>query len=89
MFVVLLTATHGNLQVQTHCYEALDIDNFVRVNTNIILLIKWHTHRHSQLSHEFQFEVAAFHHAHEAYLVPDVLKRAYGNILFQSTMLGD
>ena len=30
------------------------------------------------MSNEFQFEVAAFHHAHESYLVPDVLKRAYG-----------
>ncbi|CDO74447.1 hypothetical protein BN946_scf184979.g2 [Trametes cinnabarina] len=48
-------------KVQTHCYEALDIDNFVRI------------------SNEFQFPVAAFHHAHEAYLVPEVLKRAYNN----------
>ncbi|KAI0312575.1 carbohydrate esterase family 9 protein [Amylostereum chailletii] len=46
--------------VQTHCYEAVDLDNFVR------------------LSNEFKFPIAAFHHAHEAYLVPDVLKRAYG-----------
>ena len=48
-----------------------------------------HVLKQLQLSNEFQFPVAAFHHAHEAYLVPDVLKRAYGNILFQSTMLGD
>ncbi|KAJ8496472.1 hypothetical protein ONZ51_g1109 [Trametes cubensis] len=52
----------GRVKVQTHCYEALDIDNFVRI------------------SNEFQFSVAAFHHAHEAYLVPDVLKRAYKNV---------
>jgi hypothetical protein len=31
-----------------------------------------------QLSNEFKFPIAAVHHAHEAYLVPDVLKRAYG-----------
>ncbi|KAI5480118.1 hypothetical protein MNV49_001778 [Pseudohyphozyma bogoriensis] len=31
--------------------------------------------RHSQ---EFQFPIAAFHHAHEAWLVPDLLKQAYG-----------
>ena len=31
-----------------------------------------------QLSNEFEFPIAAFHHAHEAYLVPDVLKQAYG-----------
>ncbi|KAF9239773.1 hypothetical protein BU15DRAFT_74314 [Melanogaster broomeanus] len=49
----------GKVKVQTHCYEAVDFDAFVR------------------LSNEFQFPVAAFHHAHEAYLVPDVLKRAY------------
>ncbi|KAI0690097.1 composite domain of metallo-dependent hydrolase [Cytidiella melzeri] len=30
-----------------------------------------------RLSNEFEFPIAAFHHAHEAYLVPDVLKRAY------------
>lgn len=29
-------------------------------------------------SNEFRFPVAAFHHAHEAYLVPEVLRRAYG-----------
>ncbi|KAH9892482.1 hypothetical protein C8Q73DRAFT_732800 [Cubamyces lactineus] len=52
----------GRVKVQTHCYEALDIDNFVRI------------------SNEFQFPVAAFHHAHEAYLVPDVLKQAYKNV---------
>ncbi|KAF9233435.1 hypothetical protein BU15DRAFT_53885 [Melanogaster broomeanus] len=49
----------GKVKVQTHCYEAVDFDAFVR------------------LSNEFQFLVAAFHHSHEAYLVPDVLKRAY------------
>ncbi|KAI0355579.1 hypothetical protein OH77DRAFT_1424515 [Trametes cingulata] len=52
----------GRVKVQTHCYEALDVDNFVRI------------------SNEFQFPVAAFHHAHEAYLVPQVLKRAYKNV---------
>ncbi|KAF8332695.1 composite domain of metallo-dependent hydrolase [Cantharellus anzutake] len=30
------------------------------------------------LSNEFKFPIAAFHHAHEAYLVPDVLKGTYG-----------
>lgn len=32
----------------------------------------------SQLSNEFKFPIAAFHHAMEAYLVPDLLKKAYG-----------
>ncbi|GAA6021304.1 hypothetical protein JCM11491_005797 [Sporobolomyces phaffii] len=28
-------------------------------------------------THEFEFPIAAFHHAHEAYLVPDLLKQAW------------
>ncbi|KAI0690099.1 hypothetical protein BC835DRAFT_1281669 [Cytidiella melzeri] len=55
----LVDVLRGRVKVQTHCYEAVDLDNFVR------------------LTNEFQFPVAAFHHAHEAWLVPDVLKRAY------------
>ncbi|KAH7908470.1 hypothetical protein BJ138DRAFT_352435 [Hygrophoropsis aurantiaca] len=55
----LVDILRGKVKVQTHCYEAVDFDAFVR------------------LSNEFQFPVAAFHHAHEAYLVPEVLKRAY------------
>jgi len=47
-------------KVQTHCYEAVDMDNLVR------------------LSNEFKFSLAVFHHAHESYLIPDVLKKAYG-----------
>lgn len=31
-----------------------------------------------QLTNEFKFSLAAVHHAHEAYLVPEVLKKAYG-----------
>ena len=42
---------------------------------NLVLLHK--------LSNEFKFPIAVFHHAAEAYLVPDVLKQAYGTrILF-------
>ncbi|KAI0819971.1 hypothetical protein BC628DRAFT_1399702 [Trametes gibbosa] len=58
----LVDILRGRVKVQTHCYEAVDIDNFVRI------------------SNEFQFPIAAFHHAHEAYLVPHVLKRAYKNV---------
>ncbi|KAL6305041.1 carbohydrate esterase family 9 protein [Sparassis latifolia] len=32
-----------------------------------------------RLTNEFRFPISAFHHAHEAYLVPDVLKKAYGH----------
>ena len=31
-----------------------------------------------QITNEFKFPIAAFHHAHETYLVPDTLKSAYG-----------
>ena len=30
-------------------------------------------------SNEFKFEIAALHHAHEAYLVPDLIKSSYNN----------
>lgn len=30
-------------------------------------------------TNEFKFSVRAFHHAHQTYLVPEILKRAYGN----------
>ncbi|KAJ7766170.1 hypothetical protein B0H16DRAFT_1523248 [Mycena metata] len=33
-----------------------------------------------RLSNEFKFPIASVHHAGEAYLVPDVLKRAWGNL---------
>ncbi|KAJ7242763.1 composite domain of metallo-dependent hydrolase [Mycena haematopus] len=55
----LVDVLRGKFKVQTHCYEAVDIDAFIR------------------MSNEFQFAVASFHHAHESYLVPDVLKRGY------------
>ncbi|KAF5371160.1 hypothetical protein D9758_004120 [Tetrapyrgos nigripes] len=32
-----------------------------------------------RLMNEFKFSIAAFHHAHETYLVPDLLKKAYGH----------
>ncbi|KAJ7255303.1 carbohydrate esterase family 9 protein [Mycena rebaudengoi] len=32
-----------------------------------------------RLTNEFKFSIAAFHHAHEAYLVPDLIKKAYGH----------
>ncbi|KAK7470198.1 hypothetical protein VKT23_001636 [Stygiomarasmius scandens] len=31
-----------------------------------------------RLTNEFKFKIAAFHHAHETYLVPDLLKKMYG-----------
>jgi hypothetical protein len=34
-----------------------------------------------KLSNEFKFPIAAFHHASEAYLVPELLKKTYGAVL--------
>ncbi|KAF8217751.1 composite domain of metallo-dependent hydrolase [Mycena galopus ATCC 62051] len=31
-----------------------------------------------RLTNEFKFPIAAFHHAHEAFMVPDLIKKAYG-----------
>ncbi|KAF8633299.1 hypothetical protein AX17_004474 [Amanita inopinata Kibby_2008] len=49
--------------------------------------VKVHTHCYEatdldgiiRLTNEFNFSIAAFHHAHETYLVPDLLKKAYGH----------
>ncbi|KAH9992672.1 carbohydrate esterase family 9 protein [Russula vinacea] len=57
----LVDVLRGRVRVQTHCYEAVDLDDLIR------------------LSNEFKFPIAAVHHAHEAYLVPDLLKQAYGH----------
>ncbi|KAF6761228.1 hypothetical protein DFP72DRAFT_959128 [Ephemerocybe angulata] len=56
----LVDVLRGRVKVHNHCYEAVDLDNMVR------------------LTNEFKFKIAAFHHAHETYLVPDLLKKAYG-----------
>ncbi|SJL07643.1 uncharacterized protein ARMOST_10993 [Armillaria ostoyae] len=56
----LVDVIRGHVKVNIHCYEAVDLDDMVR------------------LSNEFQFPIAAFHHAHETYLVPDLLKKTYG-----------
>jgi hypothetical protein len=64
-------------QVHTHCYEATDLDGLVRVrsynNFQLTLILAC-----SKMTNEFEFSLAAFHHAHEAYLVPELLKKAYG-----------
>lgn len=38
-----------------------------------------------QLSNEFKFPVASFHHAGETYLVPDLLKKAWVKFAFDCT----
>ncbi|KAG6332265.1 hypothetical protein ID866_6822 [Astraeus odoratus] len=60
-YEALVDTLRGKVKVHVHCYEAVDLDGFVR------------------LTNEFKFPVAAFHHAHEAFLVPDLLKKAYNH----------
>ncbi|CEH13542.1 ALPHA-D-RIBOSE 1-METHYLPHOSPHONATE 5-TRIPHOSPHATE DIPHOSPHATASE [Ceraceosorus bombacis] len=48
----------------------------VKVNTHCYTAADLEAYvRHTN---EYKFPLAAFHHAHEAYLVPDLLKKAYG-----------
>lgn len=49
---------------------------YVPFELTIILVLNFY----SQLSNEFKFPIAAVHHASEAYLVPDLLKQAYGKV---------
>ncbi|KAG6854875.1 hypothetical protein C0991_012065 [Blastosporella zonata] len=56
----LVDVLRGRVKISNHCYEAVDLDNIVR------------------LSNEFQFPIASFHHASDAWLVPDLLKKTWG-----------
>ncbi|KAG6833912.1 hypothetical protein H0H87_007923 [Tephrocybe sp. NHM501043] len=56
----LVDVLRGRVKISNHCYEAVDLDNIVR------------------LSNEFKFPIASFHHASEAWLVPELLKKTWG-----------
>ncbi|KAH0587756.1 hypothetical protein H2248_006514 [Termitomyces sp. 'cryptogamus'] len=56
----LVDVLRGRVKISNHCYEAVDLDNIVR------------------LSNEFEFPIASFHHASEAWLVPGLLKKTWG-----------
>jgi hypothetical protein len=72
----LVDVLRGRVKVNNHCYEAVDFDGMIRVRTSQILVSQI-IHSYLQLTNEFKFSIAAFHHAHEAYLVPDLLKKMY------------
>ena len=59
-FEAVADIIRGNVKVNIHCYETVDLNDMVRI------------------SNEFQFPISSFHHAHEAYLVPDLLKQTWG-----------
>jgi len=42
-----------------------------------------------KLTNEFKFPLRAFHHAHQTYLVPEILKRAYGDRPPASALFAD
>jgi hypothetical protein len=48
----------------------------IRVNTHCYTIPD--LEMYVRLTNEFKFQVRAFHHAHQTYLVPEVLKRAWG-----------
>ncbi|KAJ7464200.1 hypothetical protein B0H11DRAFT_2285094 [Mycena galericulata] len=58
----LVDVLRGRVKLSVHCYEAVDLDQLIR------------------LSNEFKFPIASIHHAGETYLVPNLLKKAWGNI---------
>lgn len=59
-YEVVADIIRGNVKVNVHCYETVDLNDMVRI------------------SNEFQFPISSFHHAHEAYLVPELLKQTWG-----------
>ncbi|KAJ6454889.1 hypothetical protein C8R47DRAFT_1228500 [Mycena vitilis] len=58
----LVDVLRGRVKLSVHCYEAVDLDQLIR------------------LSNEFRFPIASIHHAGETYLVPNLLKKAWGGI---------
>ncbi|KAG6911242.1 hypothetical protein DXG01_003109 [Tephrocybe rancida] len=57
----LVDVLRGRVKISNHCYEAVDLDNIVR------------------LSNEFEFPIASFHHASDAWLVPKLLNKTWGD----------
>jgi imidazolonepropionase-like amidohydrolase len=81
-------ARRYNERVQAHEErgegEAPDRDFELETLAGVIngdILLQWHCYRADEManaievSHEFGFEIAAFHHAVEAYKIPDLLQR--------------
>ena len=71
----------GNME--THLRQELKWESLgavlrgqVRVNTHCYTIPDLESF--VRLTNEFKFRVYAFHHAHQTYLIPDVLKRAWG-----------
>ncbi|KAG1742007.1 hypothetical protein EDB19DRAFT_2038647 [Suillus lakei] len=79
----LVDVLRGRVKLAVHCYEAVDLDGIVRVRSLlnyrfIFPLGDCLMYAPGQLTNEFEFPVASFHHAGETYLVPELLKKTWG-----------
>lgn len=61
-------------QIFNQCYEVVDLDGMIRVSAYFDTF-QQNPFQCTQLSNEFKFPIASFHHASEAWLVPELLKR--------------
>lgn len=84
-------ALRGQVHINTHCYTVPDLEAFVdrKYYSPVIILqsleiiiensqLLKHTDTSNIDTNEFKFPVRAFHHAHQTFLVPEILKRTYG-----------
>jgi hypothetical protein len=76
---------HGHVRLATPYPEKLELESLVallRGDTKLNI----HCYEPHDLeamvrhSHEFDFDIAAFHHALKAWKVPEIIKRAKGNV---------
>ncbi|KAF5393062.1 hypothetical protein D9757_001113 [Collybiopsis confluens] len=78
----LVDVLRGKVKIQNHCYEAVDLDGIVRLTNEFKFSSVSFSLSPFYWTADFArivSKVAAFHHAHETFLVPDLLKKAYGH----------
>lgn len=63
----------GNVKVNVHCYETVDLNDMVRISNEFQVCSLSSCRKLTP-----QFPISSFHHAHEAYLVPELLKQTWG-----------
>jgi hypothetical protein len=73
----LVDVLRGRVKLSVHCYEAVDLDGIVRVRFFVHMIFGCLMDALGQLTNEFEFPVASFHHAGETYLVPELLKKTW------------
>lgn len=90
----LVDVLRGKVKVNTHCYEVSPAKPLLHLSAPIertftcsssFSSLHYNALQATDLAsfvrytNEFKFPIAAFHHAHEAYLVPDLLKQAWNS----------